>query len=104
MSLPAVLQSSHLEILLQAKAVRFVGLETDWSGIIPAPLRLCLIPHADSRGQWQVRLYCRFARYDLEAAAAALVHLHNITGSDFHDEATHSFVRDAMYFFALISI
>jgi hypothetical protein len=51
-----------------------------------------------SRGQWPVRLYCWFARYDLEAAAAALVHLHNITGSDFHDEA-RPFVRDAVYVF-----
>jgi hypothetical protein len=52
-----------------------------------------------SRGQWPVRLYCRFARYDLEAAAAALVHLHNITGvAHFHDEA-RPFFRDAVYVF-----
>jgi hypothetical protein len=59
-----------------------------------------------SRGQWPVRLYCWFARYDLEAAAAALVHLHNITGSDFHDEARPFFssAMPSMYFFALISI
>jgi hypothetical protein len=51
-----------------------------------------------SRGQRPVRLYCCFARYDLEAAAAALVQLHNITGSDFHDEA-RLFFRDAVYVF-----
>ena len=44
------------------------------------------------------RLYCRFARYDLEAAAATLVHLHNMTGQDFDNEA-RSFYRDAVYVF-----
>ena len=57
-----------------------------------------------SRGQWPVRLYCWFVRYDLEAAAAALITLHNMTGYDFHGEG-RPFFRDAVYvFFALISI
>jgi len=51
-----------------------------------------------SRGQWPVRLYCWFVRYDLEAAAAVLVHLHNITGLDVGTEAC-SFFRDAVYVF-----
>ena len=52
-----------------------------------------------SRSQWPVRLYCWFARYDLEAAAAALVHLHNITGHDYFNNEQHSFCRDAVYVF-----
>ena len=51
-----------------------------------------------SRGQWPVRLYCCFARYDLEAAAAAIVHLHNMTGLNFDNEA-RAFFRDAVYVF-----
>jgi len=54
-----------------------------------------------SRGHgWPVRLYCRFARYDLEAAANCLIALHNWTGSPQDDEprqialdAIHMFLR-----------
>ena len=52
-----------------------------------------------SRGQWQVRLYCWIARYDLEAAAAALIHLHNITGHEYFNNEARSLVRDAVYVF-----
>jgi len=53
-----------------------------------------------SRGYgWPVRLYCRLARYDLEAAAAALIHLHNITGHEYFNNEARSLVRDAVYVF-----
>ena len=52
-----------------------------------------------SRGYgWPVRLYCRLARYDLEAAANWLINLHNWTGKiGYDDEARHQMAFDAIY-------
>jgi hypothetical protein len=53
-----------------------------------------------SRGHgWSARLYCRFARYDLEDAANALSSLHNMTGREEYDDKTHQLVLDAIYLF-----
>jgi hypothetical protein len=52
-----------------------------------------------SRGQWQVRLYCWFVRYDLEAAADALIKLHNMTGKHHYDDQERQFVLDDIYVF-----
>src|SRR5215468_5449930 len=42
-----------------------------------------------SRGHgWPVRLYCRFAGYDLEEAASWLITLHNWTGEFGYDDKT----------------
>lgn len=54
-----------------------------------------------SRGYgWPVRLYCRFARYDLEAAANSLIILHNMTGDfAYDDETRRQRVLDSIYLF-----
>jgi hypothetical protein len=52
-----------------------------------------------SRGQWQVRLYCWFVRYDLEAAADALIRLHNMTGDHGYRDKDRQFELDAIYVF-----
>jgi hypothetical protein len=52
-----------------------------------------------SRGHGRpVRLYCRLARYDLEAAAIWLITLHNLTGEFGYDE-TRQIALDATYMF-----
>jgi hypothetical protein len=51
-----------------------------------------------SRGYgWPVRLYCRLARYDLEAAADWLIDLHNRTGELIWDDARRQIALDAIY-------
>jgi len=51
-----------------------------------------------SRGHgWPVRLYCRFARYDLEEAASWLITLHNWTGEIGYDDKTRQIALDAIY-------
>jgi hypothetical protein len=51
-----------------------------------------------SRGHGRpVRLYCRLARYDLEAAASWLITLHNLTGQFGYDDETHRNALDAIY-------
>src|SRR5262249_1276666 len=53
-----------------------------------------------SRGHgWPVRLYCRFARYDLEAAASRLVVLHKMTGQFGLDDEARQIALDAIYIF-----
>jgi hypothetical protein len=53
-----------------------------------------------SRGHpWRVRLYCWCVRYDLEAAASALIRLHNRIGDRGYDNKDRQFVRDAVYVF-----
>jgi hypothetical protein len=53
-----------------------------------------------SRGhQWPVRLYCRFVRYDLEAAASGLIRLHNMTGDHGYDDKARQLALDAIYVF-----
>jgi hypothetical protein len=53
-----------------------------------------------SRGHaWSARLYCRIARYDLEAAAYALISLHNKTGRHEYDDKTRKLVLDSIYLF-----
>ena len=48
---------------------------------------------AVSRGHgWPVRVYCWLARYDLEAAAYALISLHNKTGHPHYDDKTRQLV------------
>jgi hypothetical protein len=50
-----------------------------------------------SRGHpWLVRQYCRFVPCDLEAAADALIRLHNMTGDRRYDEE-HQFVLATIY-------
>jgi hypothetical protein len=52
-----------------------------------------------SRGHgWLVRLYCRLARYDLEAAANCLIALHNRAGQ-FTYEDRRQVIVDAMHIF-----
>jgi hypothetical protein len=50
-----------------------------------------------SRGQWQVRLYCRLAGYDLETAASVLVTLHNRIGNYGYDDERRKLILDAIY-------
>jgi len=51
-----------------------------------------------SRGHgWPVRLYCRFAGYDQEAAANQLVSLHNMTGEFVGDDKARQTALDAIY-------
>jgi hypothetical protein len=51
-----------------------------------------------SRGHsWQVRLYCRLSRYDLEAAASALIRLHNMTGNPGYNDEEQKLMLDAIY-------
>jgi hypothetical protein len=53
-----------------------------------------------SRGHsWPVRLYCLFARIDLEMAASALITLHNRAGDYGYDNERRQFVLDAIYLF-----
>ena len=54
-----------------------------------------------SRGYgWPVRLYCRLARYDLEAAANWLITLHNMAGEPgYDDKARRQIALDATYMF-----
>jgi len=53
-----------------------------------------------SRGHgWPVRLYCRFARYDQEAAANCLITLHNMTGQYGYDDKERQLQVDAIYVF-----
>jgi hypothetical protein len=54
-----------------------------------------------SRGHgWPVRLYCRLARYDLEAAASWLITLHNMAGEiSYDDKARRQIALDATYMF-----
>jgi hypothetical protein len=55
---------------------------------------------AVSRGHgWPVRVYCWLARYDLEAAAYALISLHNKTGHPHYDDKTRQLVLDGIYLF-----
>jgi hypothetical protein len=50
-----------------------------------------------SRGYgWPVRLYCRLARYDLEAATNWLIALHNWAGS-YEDKEWRQIALDAIY-------
>ena len=52
-----------------------------------------------SRGHgWPVRLYCRFAQYDLEAAANWLINLHNMAGEMYEDKR-RQIALDAIYIF-----
>jgi hypothetical protein len=48
---------------------------------------------------WPVRVYCWFFRYDLEAAAFALISLHNMTGHSEYDRARRQLVLDAVHLF-----
>jgi len=53
-----------------------------------------------SRGYgWPVRLYCRFARYDLEAAANCLIALHNMAGEPGYDDEARQIHLDATHMF-----
>src|SRR5262245_64072347 len=53
-----------------------------------------------SRGHgWPVRLYCRLARYDLEAAASWLITLHNMTGEIGGDDERRQLIVDAIHIF-----
>jgi hypothetical protein len=53
-----------------------------------------------SRGHgWPVRLYCRFARYDLEAAASWLITLHNWAGNIVYNDKERQIIVDAIYIF-----
>jgi len=53
-----------------------------------------------SRGHgWPVQLYCRFARYDMEAAANQLIRLHNMTGEFVGDDKARQIALDAIYIF-----
>ena len=53
-----------------------------------------------SRGHgWPVRLYCRPARYDLEAAANWLITMHNMAGKIGYDDKRRQIVLDAIYIF-----
>jgi hypothetical protein len=49
-----------------------------------------------------VRLFCRFAGYDLEAAANCLIRLHNVTGEFCHETIKHVLPVPSTYFFGLI--
>ena len=51
-----------------------------------------------SRGYgWPVRLYCRLARYDLEAAANWLIDLHNGAGELGYDDKRCQIALDAIH-------
>jgi hypothetical protein len=50
-----------------------------------------------SRSHWPVRLYFRTAHIDPEAAANALIGLHNMTGEAGYDDETRQLLRDAVY-------
>ena len=45
------------------------------------------------------RLYCWFARYDLEAAASELIKLHNIIGDHGYTNQERQFALDTIYVF-----
>jgi hypothetical protein len=53
-----------------------------------------------SRGYgWPVRLYCRLARYNLEAAADWLITLHNWAGDMLYEDERRQIALDAIYIF-----
>jgi hypothetical protein len=53
-----------------------------------------------SRGHSRlVRLYCRLFRYDLEAAASALIRLHHMTGYHGYSNEARKLVLDDIYVF-----
>ncbi len=95
------IRQARIKALRAAEQNAYVGVAAGDERVTEA--RAALRDAADtlrsvSRGHSrQVRLYCRLFRYDLEAAASALIRLHNMTGYHGYSSEARKLVLDDIF-------